>query len=180
MRSLLLKFHKSAVVTLLGVLLILPRAGFSEEAETVLKPAEAGVPSEEAGKRRWFDLDSSGKLQIQFYFFWSLTCPRCEEAKPFVWRLREQYPWLVTHILQIKAHPQNMERFQSLAAELGGQADAIPAFFFCSDMVKGYWGESTETAIEQSLLDCYAKAKRIRDYHANEESVSVPPVSTQK
>ncbi|MDV7393558.1 hypothetical protein RZS08_19440, partial [Arthrospira platensis SPKY1] len=72
--------------TLLLVLLLaaLPAVGVSAAADEV-----------------WVSRDDSGKAEIQLYFFWSLTCPHCTEAKPFINAIAQERPWVRVQALEL-------------------------------------------------------------------------------
>lgn len=108
----------------------------------------------------WTSVDEAGNPQIHLYFFWSLTCPHCREADPFIEALPQELPWLVLHSLELTQHQDNAFKYVAMAASLGQEAMYVPGFLFCETMIAGYdSAETTGAEIKQQLIDCYAAAQ---------------------
>ena len=86
----------------------------------------------------WLSSGERGEKQVQVYFFWSLTCPHCQNARPFIDALPEQYPWITIHSMEITRYAEHRSRFRSMAAALGQQATSVPAFFLCRQQFVGW------------------------------------------
>lgn len=122
-----------------------------------------------AEETQWFGLDSQGALQVHLYFFWSPSCPHCQEARPFVEALPEQFPWLALHSLPV-TEPANAQRYTAMAGALGQEARSVPAFLFCGHMVVGYGSDADSgSALAQGLLRC-----RAAQPHPGDRSVTTP------
>jgi hypothetical protein len=97
--------------------------------------------------------------QVQLYFFWSLTCPHCTEARPHVEAIPEARPWVRLHSLELTRHPENVRQYESMARQLGEDAASVPALLFCGEMHVGWDSDATTGAlIRERLDDCRARA----------------------
>lgn len=115
-------------------------------------PWTTGVAGEE-----WFGQGAGGDLTLDLYFFWSEGCPHCQQAHPDMKVLAAEYPWLRLHDLEVSRHPAHAARYRELAARLGQEAVAVPAFLFCGVMVAGYdEAGRTGQAIRRWLGECRA------------------------
>jgi thiol-disulfide isomerase/thioredoxin len=109
--------------------------------------------------RPWYDL-KDGEVQVHLYFFWSESCPHCQHAHPFIESLAKQYHWVTVHDLELTNYPKNVEQYVAMAAELGEQAQYVPAFFVCGTMSSGYDDHDTSgAALVASLESCRAVAQ---------------------
>lgn len=110
----------------------------------------------DVGGNPWVSVDAQGEVRIQLYFFWSLHCPHCTQALPFMTELAKHHPWLELQALEINADSMHARRYRELAATLGQDANSVPAFLFCGTMTTGFDSDTTTgTALEQSLRTCY-------------------------
>jgi hypothetical protein len=98
---------------------------------------------------------ATGQDRVDFWFFWSSTCPHCKIAHPTIDALDAQLPWVELHSLRLDGQPDNVAIYRRMAAELGEEARSVPAFIFCGRMLVGWdSGGSTELAIRNGLTDC--------------------------
>ncbi|MDO8294208.1 MAG: hypothetical protein Q7T29_15310 [Gallionella sp.] len=106
----------------------------------------------------WLKPGADGEVQL--YFFWSLTCPHCTEARPYIEAIPETRPWVKLHTLELSRHPKNAHRYQAMARQLGEDAAAVPALLFCGEMHVG-WDDDKTTGVQirQRLDDCRARAQ---------------------
>ncbi len=100
-----------------------------------LTPVSANEPDK---KIVWLSHNSQGEQQVHLYFFWSTHCPHCQDARPHVETLTDQYPWLKVHSMEITQHPEHRSQYQMLASALGREATSVPAFFVCENMFMGW------------------------------------------
>lgn len=91
--------------------------------------------------------------RVELYFFWSARCPHCQVARPFVEALPARYPWLTLHSLELTQQPENIGTYLQMAARLGQEANAVPAFIFCGRMQTGYDSDATTGAELAGLLE---------------------------
>jgi hypothetical protein len=107
----------------------------------------------------WLRDGADGKPEVQLYFFWSLTCPHCTAAHPYIEAIPQARPWVRLHALELSRQPENVRRYETLAHGLGEQAAAVPALIFCGEMHVGWDGdEVTGAMIRQRLDACRARA----------------------
>jgi hypothetical protein len=107
---------------------------------------------------RWSEITPDGSPRIHLYFFWSITCPHCHEAKPWLDAMQKRKPWLVIHRHEISKDTEAYRMYIEMARSIGQEARFVPAFFHCRQMVMGYQGETTTGSdIERSLDACHQK-----------------------
>jgi len=107
----------------------------------------------------WLRKGADGQPEIQLYFYWSLTCPHCTAAHPYIDAIPQARPWVNLHSLELSRHPENVERYQAMAAAIGGEAAGVPALLFCGEMHLGWDGdEITGATVRRRLDDCRARA----------------------
>lgn len=134
--------------------------------------ASSPAQAQRAGDTVWIEQGANGETKVHLYFFWSLTCPHCREAHPFVEALPQQYPWLVLHSLELTENRANAIQYDAMARSLGQEAMYVPAFFFCEQMGTGYdTAETTGQALVEALKACYAEAVQ--------QAAQDKPVTTQ-
>lgn len=81
--------------------------------------------------------------EVDLYLFWSLRCPHCLEARPQVQALAAEQPWLRLHDQEITQSPENLERFVTMARQLGEEAQSVPTLIYCGRMEVG-WDDRPE------------------------------------
>jgi len=107
----------------------------------------------------WIKPGADAKPQVQLYFFWSLTCPHCTEAHPYIAAIPQARPWVRLHELELTRSADNVSLYQSLAKQLGQKAASVPALLFCGEMHVGWADDATTGAmIRRRLDDCHARA----------------------
>ncbi len=103
----------------------------------------------------WTFQDEAGATRVHLYFFWSETCPHCQDARPHVRALAEQHPWIRLHDLELSRHPDHVQTYLNLAASLGRDAQSVPAFIFCGRMEVGWdSAQTTGQALLAALESC--------------------------
>lgn len=107
----------------------------------------------------WIATGADGQPQVQFYFFWSLTCPHCTAAHPHVAALPTERPWLRLHELEVSRNAENAQRFEAVVAQSGAQEQAgVPAFLFCGELHFGWDSpEGMGALLKQRLDACHAR-----------------------
>ena len=119
--------------------------------------ALAPLPALSQSPYAWTAPGADGQPQVHLYFFWSMKCPHCLDAKPEVEALAQARPWIVLHSLELTRHRENVERYVALAGALGQHAQSVPAFLYCGQMRVG-WDAESGNALLNSLQDCRARA----------------------
>ena len=107
-----------------------------------------------AAPNAWTTPGADGAPQVHLYFFWSLRCPHCLEARPQVEALVREQPWIVLHSLEITRSRDNAERYLAMAADLGQQARSVPGFLYCGQMRVGWDGEASARDLLRDLQAC--------------------------
>ena len=107
----------------------------------------------------WLATGADGQPQVQFYFFWSHTCPHCTTAHPHIAALPAERPWLRLHELEVSRNAGNAQRFEAVVAQAGAQEQAgVPAFLFCGELHFGWDSpEGMGTLLKQRLDACHAR-----------------------
>ncbi len=98
----------------------------------------------------WHSVDAAGAVTVDFYFFWSETCPHCRRAKPFVRSLPERYPWLRLHSHNVTASRESGELYVRMVEHIGETSLAIPGFMLCG---KIHYGFHTDATTGRMLLE---------------------------
>ncbi len=113
---------------------------------------------------------------IQLYFFWSKSCPHCLHARPFVDQIAEQRGWLQVHDLEITENPDNARLYVELADALGRQANSVPAFLFCGQMLTGFdTAAGMGATIEAQLDACHARVRNAGEPVVTDENPATIP-----
>lgn len=108
----------------------------------------------------WIEPGADGQPVVHLYFFWSLACPHCLEARPFVEAIPAGRPWVKLHSLELTRHPENVRRYVALAGETGQPAQYVPALLFCGRMQTGWDDDATSgQALVAGLDACRAAAR---------------------
>lgn len=106
----------------------------------------------------WVQPATDGTAQVQLYFFWSLTCPHCVDAHPFISAIPAQRPWVRLHELELSRNQNNVARFIDIARQAGGQAESVPSFAFCGELHLGWDHADSMGALLLARLDaCHAR-----------------------
>ncbi|MDZ4202307.1 MAG: hypothetical protein U1C96_09215 [Gallionella sp.] len=101
---------------------------------------------------------ADGQPEVQLYFFWSLTCPHCAAAHPYIEAIPEARPWVRLHALELSRNGDNVRKYQDMAQQLGQPAASVPAFLFCGEMHVGWDSDETSgVMLRQRLDDCRAR-----------------------
>lgn len=146
----------------------LPRVLFTVLALLLSFAARADDP--------WVMTGANGQPQVQLYFFWSLTCPHCTAAHPYVAAIPVTRPWVALHELELSNNPGNARRFQEIVEQSGMEEVAgVPAFLFCGEMHFGWESDATTGAQLRERLDaCHARILSGRPVATE----SIPAVTT--
>ncbi|MDZ7583895.1 MAG: hypothetical protein U0938_03590 [Thiobacillus sp.] len=95
----------------------------------------------------WIEPGADGQPVVHLYFFWSLTCPHCLEARPFIEAIPAGRPWVKLHSMELARHPVHARHYVALADQLGQSAQYVPALLFCGRMQTG-WDSDAGTGQE--------------------------------
>ena len=120
----------------------------------VFMPVSASFSGPNNVHQQFAEQESSS---VNLHFFWSLRCPHCLEAKPEIEILDSKYPWLKLHSYDVFGNQANINLYMEMAGQLGMQANSVPGFIFCGQMLVGFSGETTLLQLENSLVACHKK-----------------------
>lgn len=81
--------------------------------------------------------DPAGPIP-DFYFFYSLACSRCEEARPFVRDLERRHKEIRFHYLEIVKNRRNQEFFNRLNERLNITTPGVPIFVIGDEYLVGF------------------------------------------
>ncbi len=108
----------------------------------------------------WIEPGTDGQPVVHLYFFWSLACPHCLEARPFIESIPDERPWVKLHSLELSRHPGNVRHYVALADQVGQPAQYVPGLLFCGRMQTGWDDAATSgQALLADLDACRAAAK---------------------
>jgi len=108
----------------------------------------------------WIEPGADGAPVVHLYFFWSLACPHCLEARPFIEAIPKSRPWVKLHALELTRHPENVRHYLALADQVGQPAQYVPGLLFCGRMQTGWDDAATSGQALLAELDaCRAAAK---------------------
>jgi thiol-disulfide isomerase/thioredoxin len=104
----------------------------------------------------WLTPEEDGSSRVHLYFFWSSSCPHCQQARPVIEAMAQENPWLELHSGNILADRKHVYRYKEMAASLGQQARSVPGFFICGQMFVG-WDENGN--LSRTLLQTAASCR---------------------
>ncbi len=137
-------------------------------------PALAQTPDGPPEPSPWHHLAENGELRVDLYFVWSETCPHCRAARPFVEGLPERYPWLVLHSLRADSSA-DVATADRLAASIGEEIRAVPAFLLCEQLYVGYDSDEGMGAFLADRAEaCHAAGGRLAGPSHQAESAACP------
>lgn len=127
----------------------------------------------------WVATGPDGQPQIRLYFFWSLTCPHCAAAHPYVTAIPQQRPWVALHEFELSQSDVNLERFETLARAAGGEAAAVPSFIFCGELLVGWdsaggMGRQLEQALDACRVRVQAGKQAVAPDAGRGEYIDIP------
>jgi hypothetical protein len=119
----------------------------------------------------WLTPGKNGVSQVHLYFFWTPSCPHCRKAQFAMRAMAQENPWLVLHSANLYKDREQALRYQEMAASLGQQAQSVPGFFVCGQMVVG-WDHRGYTA--RRLLETATLCRDKGLAAASEPELSLP------
>jgi len=100
----------------------------------------------------WLTTGPDGETQIVLWYFYSDTCPHCQEAKPFVADL-DARDWIDVRAFEITKSRDNGILYRDTARAIGEQARSVPAFIFCGTMHTGFDNAEATGAVLLARLE---------------------------
>jgi len=105
----------------------------------------------------WHGQMADGTPTVRLHYFYSPTCPHCQEAAPFIAALDDELGWLEVEKYSIKDDRENARKYFDTAQALGVEALSVPGFIFCREVRIGYDTAATTGAeLRQALEACHA------------------------
>jgi thiol-disulfide isomerase/thioredoxin len=121
----------------------------------LLGAGAAGADSDPKSDEFWFGSAADGTPTVRLYYFYSPTCPHCQEAAPFIEELKARWPWLEVQKYSVKDNRANSKFYYETALSLGTKALSVPGFVFCRQVLIGYdTAETTGAEIAAALESC--------------------------
>jgi len=118
-------------------------------------------------------IEEGNTKQVTLYYFWSRYCPHCLDAKPFINKLPQTYPWLTLKSYDLIGNKSNQQRYVLMAEQLNQPASSVPAFIFCDQIIVGYGDEETTgKELVEKLLACHEK--NTPQQTENEQRFNIP------
>lgn len=97
---------------------------------------------------------------IHLYFFWSPYCPHCQKAHPFIEYLQKKYDWLTIHSYDVVNSQDSVDTYITLAKLVNENAQSVPSFIFCNQMMTGFDNAlGIGAKLEQKLVECYQRVE---------------------
>jgi cytochrome c biogenesis protein CcdA/thiol-disulfide isomerase/thioredoxin len=100
---------------------------------------------------------SNAEGSMTLLFFWGVGCPHCEEARPFIERLRQERPELRLEAVEVRQDAVGRQRFIDTMQRLDAPARGIPTFVLGQRWVTGFAPGVTETAVERLITDALTR-----------------------
>ena len=103
----------------------------------------------------WHGRATDGTPSVILHYFYSPTCPHCQQAAPFIAAMDEELDWLEVRRYSIKDNRENARLYFDTAQALGVEALSVPGFIFCREVRIGYdTAETTGAALRRALESC--------------------------
>ncbi len=123
------------------------------------------IPAFHCCDRLYFGFTSGAETGPKIEALWTVdvytrsTCPRCHDAKKFLWRLQQRWPAIRFRMHDVDDDPAARARWEALCRG-GGSVPGLPTFDFAGHVIIGYQGdEITGRQIEQLLERCECRSK---------------------
>jgi cytochrome c biogenesis protein CcdA len=105
-----------------------------------------------------------GNEEVVLWYFWREHCPRCSEAQVWLEELRQEYPELVVHDVDV-AREAGGARFVEMMRVRGQRASAVPTFILDDAVWVGFTrslGDEIEAEVHARLHDVSDPEPRAR------------------
>ena len=116
--------------------------------------AQAAGPDDDAF---WHGRAADGTPGVILHYFYSPTCPHCQQAAPYIAAMDEELDWLEVRKYSVKDSRENARLYFDTAQALGVEALSVPGFIFCREVRIGYdTAETTGAELRRALETCRA------------------------
>lgn len=103
----------------------------------------------------WHGRAADGTPSVILHYFYSPTCPHCQQAAPFITAMDEELDWLELRKYSVKDNRENARLYFDTAQALGVEALSVPGFIFCREVRIGYDTDQTTGAdLRRALESC--------------------------
>ena len=104
----------------------------------------------------WQGRAADGSPTLILHYFYSPSCPHCQEAAPFIAALDAELAWLEVRKYSIKDNRDNSRLYFDTAKALGVEALSVPGFIFCREVRIGYdKADTTGADLRRALEACH-------------------------
>jgi len=105
----------------------------------------------------WHGRAADGTPSVILHYFYSPTCPHCQQAAPYLAAMDEELDWLEVRKYSVKDDRANARLYFDTAQSLGVEALSVPGFIFCREVHIGYdTAETTGAELRRRLEACRA------------------------
>ena len=115
----------------------------------LVEPFEPAAPEQ--------PVSEAARPPARLTFFWGLGCPHCEQAKPFIERLRRERPQLDIEVIEIRQDPAGRRHFVDMMRRLGVTTPGIPVFVLGEHSLMGFTTGVTEAELERLVDDALGR-----------------------
>ncbi|MEJ2604454.1 MAG: thioredoxin family protein [Gammaproteobacteria bacterium] len=123
---------------------------------------------------QWVSEGADGERTLVLYYFYSDSCPHCQEAKPFVADLGER-EWIDLRRYEISKNRDNGLLYRDIARTIDEKARSVPGFLFCGQLRTGYdKAETTGARLLAELEACRSDPTRFLSTPAREMPAAAP------
>ncbi len=123
---------------------------------TPAKPSPTGAPAAVVQLANSTAAQPPASDKVIIYFFWGDGCPHCADEKPFLERLKQQYP-VEVRAYEVWNVPENQSIFIKMAAAHGFEPGGVPTTFIGERHWVGY-SDRIGREIEAAVKACLASA----------------------
>ncbi|MCM8763125.1 MAG: thioredoxin family protein [Candidatus Omnitrophica bacterium] len=91
--------------------------------------------------------------KVIIYFFWGDGCPHCEHEKPFLEKLKQNYPQVEIKAYETWHNKENLKLYFQLGQAFGVKELSVPATFLGDNVWRGY-NDTIAQQIEAKVKNC--------------------------
>jgi len=118
--------------------------------------------------------------KFDFYLFYSITCANCTKARLFIRELKEKYPEVLFHELEIVKTRKNQELFMGLNERLNITVPGVPIFIFGNDYLVGFKNNELYRMKVVGMIERQLSIQNPRTWKNNKRSRFIERLITRK
>ena len=92
--------------------------------------------------------------QVNVYFFWGEGCPHCASEKPFLDKLKKNYPEIEIHEYEVWGNSKNREYLLEVGKKLKSNVSGVPFTVIGDEAYTGFSQSITTGQIEDRIQYC--------------------------